>query len=149
MLLEFRASNWEATQEEIIYETTQTQYIPWCGGYRSYTVYPIGKGSIAGGCGERHLHRHGGGQKNADVSEYPEGRCSVFQGKDRKQIGDWKKGDSLFLAILIERFPSRPRPEGSGIICANSSCLNRPPRRLWLATLLTMARGCCRTLRQS
>jgi len=26
----------------------------------------------------------------------------LFQGKDRKQIGDWQKGDQLFLAILID-----------------------------------------------
>jgi len=26
----------------------------------------------------------------------------LFQGKERKQIGDWKKGDALFLAILID-----------------------------------------------
>jgi hypothetical protein len=26
----------------------------------------------------------------------------LFQGKERKQIGDWKKGDELFLAILID-----------------------------------------------
>jgi hypothetical protein len=26
----------------------------------------------------------------------------LFQGKERKQIGDWKKGDQLFLAILID-----------------------------------------------
>jgi hypothetical protein len=26
----------------------------------------------------------------------------LFQGKDRKQIGDWKKGDQLYLAILID-----------------------------------------------
>jgi hypothetical protein len=26
----------------------------------------------------------------------------LFQGKDRKQIGDWKKGDQVYLAILID-----------------------------------------------
>jgi hypothetical protein len=26
----------------------------------------------------------------------------LFQGKDRRQIGDWKKGDQLYLAILID-----------------------------------------------
>ena len=26
----------------------------------------------------------------------------LFQGKDRKQIGDWKKGEQLYLAILID-----------------------------------------------
>ena len=26
----------------------------------------------------------------------------LFQGKERKQIGDWKKGDQLYLAILID-----------------------------------------------
>ena len=28
--------------------------------------------------------------------------CSCFKAKDRKQIGDWRKGDTLFLAILID-----------------------------------------------
>src|SRR5258708_38764873 len=42
-----------------------------------------------------------GGKKNADVSNIPEDDVQLFQGKDRKQIGDWKKGDSPFLAILI------------------------------------------------
>jgi len=27
----------------------------------------------------------------------------LFQGKERKQIGDWQKGDQLFLAILIDQ----------------------------------------------
>ncbi len=42
------------------------------------------------------------GKKNADVSNIPKDDVQLFQGKDRKQIGDWKKGDSLFLAILID-----------------------------------------------
>src|SRR5258707_5740942 len=41
------------------------------------------------------------GKKNAGVSNIPKDDVQLFQGKDRKQIGDWKKGDSLFLAILI------------------------------------------------
>jgi hypothetical protein len=42
------------------------------------------------------------GKKDADVSNIPKDSVQLFQGKDRKQIGDWKKGDSLFLAILID-----------------------------------------------
>src|SRR5258708_14647865 len=42
------------------------------------------------------------GKKNADVSNIPKDDVQLFQGKDRKQIGHWKKGDSLFLAILID-----------------------------------------------
>lgn len=42
------------------------------------------------------------GKKEADVSNIPKDDVQLFQGKDRKQIGDWKKGDSLFLAILID-----------------------------------------------
>ena len=42
------------------------------------------------------------GKKDADVSNIPRDDVQLFQGKDRKQIGDWKKGDELFLAILID-----------------------------------------------
>jgi hypothetical protein len=42
------------------------------------------------------------GKKDADASNIPKDDVQLFQGKDRKQIGDWKKGDSLFLAILID-----------------------------------------------
>jgi hypothetical protein len=42
------------------------------------------------------------GKKDADVSNIPKDNVQLYQGKDRKQIGDWKKGDSLFLAILID-----------------------------------------------
>jgi hypothetical protein len=42
------------------------------------------------------------GKKDADVSNIPKDSVQLFQGKDRKQVGDWKKGDSLFLAILID-----------------------------------------------
>jgi hypothetical protein len=42
------------------------------------------------------------GKKDADVSNIPKDDVQLYQGKDRKQIGDWKKGDSLFLAILID-----------------------------------------------
>ena len=42
------------------------------------------------------------GKKDADVSNIPKDDVQLFQGKDRKQIGDWKKGDALFLAILID-----------------------------------------------
>jgi len=42
------------------------------------------------------------GKKDADVSNIPKDDVQLFQGKDRKQIGDWRKGDSLFLAILID-----------------------------------------------
>ena len=42
------------------------------------------------------------GKKDADVSNIPKDSVQLFQGKDRKQIGDWEKGDSLFLAILID-----------------------------------------------
>jgi hypothetical protein len=42
------------------------------------------------------------GKKDADVSNIPKDDVQLSQGKDRKQIGDWRKGDSLFLAILID-----------------------------------------------
>jgi hypothetical protein len=42
------------------------------------------------------------GKKDADVSNIPKDNVQLFQGKDRKQIGDWKKDDSLYLAILID-----------------------------------------------
>src|ERR1700720_472236 len=42
------------------------------------------------------------GKKDADVSNIPKDDVQLLQGKERKQIGDWKKGDSLFLAILID-----------------------------------------------
>jgi hypothetical protein len=42
------------------------------------------------------------GKKDADVSNIPKDDVQLFQGKDRKQIGDWKKGDELYLAILID-----------------------------------------------
>ena len=42
------------------------------------------------------------GKKDADVSNIPKDDVQLYQGKDRKQIVDWKKGDSLFLAILID-----------------------------------------------
>lgn len=41
-------------------------------------------------------------KKDADVSNIPRDNVQLFQGKERKQIGDWKKGDTLFLAILID-----------------------------------------------
>ena len=42
------------------------------------------------------------GKKDADVSNIGQDNVQLFQGKERKQIGDWRKGDSLFLAILID-----------------------------------------------
>jgi hypothetical protein len=42
------------------------------------------------------------GKKDADVSNISKDDIQLFQGKDRKQVGDWKKGDQLFLAILID-----------------------------------------------
>lgn len=42
------------------------------------------------------------GKKDADASNIPKDDVQLFQGKDRKQIGDWRKGDTLFLAILID-----------------------------------------------
>lgn len=42
------------------------------------------------------------GKKDADVSNIGKDDVQLSQGKERKQIGDWKKGDTLFLAILID-----------------------------------------------
>ena len=42
------------------------------------------------------------GKKDADVSNISRDDVQLLQGKERKQIGDWKKGDTLFLAILID-----------------------------------------------
>src|SRR5215472_5024120 len=42
------------------------------------------------------------GKKDADVSNIGRDDLQLFQGKERKQIGDWRKGDALFLAILID-----------------------------------------------
>ncbi len=41
-------------------------------------------------------------KKDADASNIAKDDVQLFQGKERKQIGDWKKGDTLFLAILID-----------------------------------------------
>lgn len=41
-------------------------------------------------------------KKDASVSNIGKDDVQLFQGKERKQIGDWKKGDALFLAILID-----------------------------------------------
>jgi hypothetical protein len=41
-------------------------------------------------------------KKDGDVSNIAKDNVQLFQGKERKQIGDWKKGDTLFLAILID-----------------------------------------------
>lgn len=41
-------------------------------------------------------------KKEAEVSNLAKDNVQLFQGKERKQIGDWKKGDTLFLAILID-----------------------------------------------
>lgn len=42
------------------------------------------------------------GKKDADVSNISKDDVQLLQGKERKQIGDWRKGDTLFLAILID-----------------------------------------------
>jgi len=42
------------------------------------------------------------GKKDTDVSNIGRDDLQFSQGKERKQIGDWRKGDSLFLAILID-----------------------------------------------
>ena len=42
------------------------------------------------------------GKKDADASNITKDDVQLHQGKERKQIGDWKKGDELFLAILID-----------------------------------------------
>jgi len=42
------------------------------------------------------------GKKDADVSNISKDDVQLFTGKERKQISDWKKGDTLFLAILID-----------------------------------------------
>lgn len=42
------------------------------------------------------------GKKDVDVSNISRDDVQLLQGKERKQIGDWKKGDTLFLAILID-----------------------------------------------
>ena len=41
-------------------------------------------------------------KKEGEVSNIAKDNVQLFQGKERKQIGDWKKGDTLFLAILID-----------------------------------------------
>ncbi len=42
------------------------------------------------------------GKKEADVSNISKDDIQLLQGKERKQISDWKKGDTLFLGILID-----------------------------------------------
>lgn len=42
------------------------------------------------------------GKKDADTSNIGRDDVRLYQGKERKQIADWRKGDSLFLAILID-----------------------------------------------
>jgi hypothetical protein len=41
-------------------------------------------------------------KKDASASNIGKDDVQLFQGKERKQIGDWKKGEALFLAILID-----------------------------------------------
>jgi len=41
-------------------------------------------------------------KKDSDASNIGKDDVQLFQGKERKQIGDWKKGDTLYLAILID-----------------------------------------------
>jgi hypothetical protein len=41
-------------------------------------------------------------KKDSDVSNIAKDDVQLFQGKERKPIGDWKKGDALFLSILID-----------------------------------------------
>src|SRR5260370_8364903 len=42
-----------------------------------------------------------GGKKNADVSNIPKDDVHLFQSKVRKHLGALKKGESLFLALLL------------------------------------------------
>jgi len=42
------------------------------------------------------------GKKDVDVSNIGKDDVQLFQGKERKQVGGWKKGEGLFLAILID-----------------------------------------------
>lgn len=42
------------------------------------------------------------GKKDTNVSNIGRDDVQLFQGKERKQIADWRKEDSLFLAILID-----------------------------------------------
>lgn len=42
------------------------------------------------------------GKKDANASMIALDDVQLFVGKERKQIGDWKKSDQLFLAILID-----------------------------------------------
>jgi hypothetical protein len=41
-------------------------------------------------------------KKEAEISDVAKDNVQLFQGKERKQIGEWKKGDALYLAILID-----------------------------------------------
>ena len=42
------------------------------------------------------------GKKDAQTPPIALDDVQLFTGKERKQVGDWKKGDKLFLAILID-----------------------------------------------
>ncbi|HEY2120179.1 MAG TPA: hypothetical protein VGH37_13405 [Candidatus Acidoferrum sp.] len=42
------------------------------------------------------------GKKDAQAPPIALDDVQLFTGKERKQVGDWKKGDKLFLAILID-----------------------------------------------
>jgi len=97
----FAASNWEATQAGDLFMTNPTQYISWCGGDRKLYCLPHRpKAQSQAAAGNATSTSRRCGKKNADGSK-SEGRCSAVQGKDRKQIGDWKrKVTHLFLSIL-------------------------------------------------
>src|SRR5271167_4252776 len=42
------------------------------------------------------------GKKDANASAVALDDVQLFLGKERKQIGDWRKSDQLYLAILID-----------------------------------------------
>src|ERR1700752_4674044 len=75
-------------KRRFIYETTQTQYLPWCGGYRSFTVYPVSECPNPCGWWERHVHCHRRGQERRGRFEYPEGQCAAFSGQGSQ--ADWR-----------------------------------------------------------
>ena len=65
-------------------------------------ITPSAKAQAQAGAGNATFTVTAVGKKDAEVSNIPKDDVRLLQGKDRKQIGDWRKGDSLFLAILID-----------------------------------------------
>src|SRR6202007_2453608 len=103
MLCVFSASNWGAAKEENLF-MNQPRLSKFIGAVVSAALLfvPLANGQSQTAAGNATFTVTAVGKKDADVSNIPKDDVQLFQGRDRKQIGDWRKGDTLFLAILID-----------------------------------------------